>query len=469
MASDVTYSDAQRVRQAFTEMDADTETGPAGCYPVFALFVPVSSVAKLIGKNPYERVEDVVAEVVAKNKRIVVWRDEGRDQWTPDKVSAALEVSADEEVQDSLQLAGMQREQVLVCGLSGHVQGILGRARFVDATFPLLDQKGFQMQSTVAAMTDQVVLSVAAKLGVQINVATRTGSGMDGVRALLIDQSELILSQRARVLSILGPDICAGSVENAVRIAIASASTETHEQAIERIAAQLGASVGEILRHGYRKGLASVLKSEPSVAKRLPGALRQAAVSEVNCNQGRSAEKRDVDAAQASTGHAIKFRNAKMKYARVYVTRNVAVDTGGRIDGFASDDDGDYIVESKRRTSRFLGIPEYERVQIELYMRLFGVDRCLHVETLGGEQRKTWIFPSPALLADIIKGLCGVVCGQILPHALPAVGARFTPNPFKRFHTQYADDPHFSTDAPDEALCGGLWAESGFVPAVSGE
>ena len=452
------------VYHACAVMAEDSESEHAGCCPVFALFVPVSSVAKLIGKNPYETVEDAAAEVVAKNNRVVVWKDEGRDQWTPDKVSAALEVSADEEVQDSLQLAGMQREQVLVSGLSGHVQGILARAKVVDATFPSLNQQGFRMQETVAAMIDEVAVSLAARLGVRINVAARTGSGMDGVRALIVDQSEAALSQRAQVLSILGPDIHVGAIDNAVRVAIASASTETHEQAIERIAAQLGTTVGDILRHGYRKGLTSVLKSEPSIAKRLPGPLRQAAVSEVNCNQGRSAEKRDVDAAQASTGHTIKFRNAKMKYARVYVTRNVAVDTGGRIDGLASDDEGDYIVESKRRTSRFLGIPEYERVQMELYMRLFGVGRCLHVETLGGEQRKTWIFPSSALLADIIKGLCGVVCGQILPHALPAVGARFTPNPFKRFHTQYTEDPHFSTDDPDEALSGGLWAESGFVP-----
>lgn len=75
---------------------------------------------------------------------------------------------------------------------------------------------------------------------------------------------------------------------------------------------------------------------------------------------------------------------------------------GGRVDGFV---DGK-LVEIKNRTNRLFGcVPEYERVQVECYMRLLGIDGCALIERLDEEQQSHHLQRNDALWSAIVKGL----------------------------------------------------------------
>ena len=76
----------------------------------------------------------------------------------------------------------------------------------------------------------------------------------------------------------------------------------------------------------------------------------------------------------------------------------------GKTDGSYNGD----IVEIKNRTRRFLGVTEYERPQLECYMRLFHKTQLYLCERLGEEERKVLVFTNETLWDTIVQRLTWV-------------------------------------------------------------
>jgi hypothetical protein len=436
----------------------------AGECSAFPLFVPVSSVAKLLGMNPYESVDDAISQTVSRNTRTFVWRDAQDDTFVDDKLHLALAVASDETLDQVVQLSGLNREQALVRGLMAYLYSLMDKAVIIQKAIPGSVASEYDIVQHIESIGRHQTMILARALEIDTSPATRNGTGYDGVKAIIVDRIEDIRAYNAKISRTFGSRTQATDLEIDVRIEIASSEEPTFDGAIGKIAEKFGTTLENVLRAGSRQILGNAIKRDPGVAKTVPPELKRAAVSEANCSVGKRMEKRDVDALEEDTGHRIGARNSAMKYGRVYATSNVAVDIGGRVDGTSSDESGTYIVESKRRAERFLGVPEYERVQVELYMRLFGTNRCLHVETLGEDQRQRWLSPDDVLLASIVQGLRDVACSRILPRCMPTVGARTIANAFTRFRTGHVENPQFDMEAPADELRG-LWVEEGVIDA----
>lgn len=100
-------------------------------------------------------------------------------------------------------------------------------------------------------------------------------------------------------------------------------------------------------------------------------------VSDIQKKQGIAWENKILDTTESSLGQAIKDRNDKLHFKEL--TTNVTL--CGKIDGQLEDG---VLIEAKRRVRRIFGVvPEYERVQIHLYMSMLDVRKALLVESVG--------------------------------------------------------------------------------------
>lgn len=413
----------------------------------FVLFVPVSCVANLIGKNRYENVDDAIRDAVSRNSSTFAWREEPEKAWVADKLESSLAVSGPETMGETLDISGLDREQILIGGMIARLSKIREHASKVKALVPRSGAPDCDVARGIDELPEHNALQLARALGVPTDCAARDGTGMPGVKERLKDCAMTACAYDAKIARVFGHEKKSANLDVDIRIAIASSEEKTHDGAIAALAEQFGTTFESILHDGCSKGLRRVLHSKPSVAQDLPERLRSAAVSEASCAIGKKMEASDVDAAQERTKKSIHSRNGAMHYGRIYVTENVAVDIGGRVDGFASDECGTYVVESKRRVNRFLGVPDYERVQLELYMRLCGLNRCLHVESFADEHRDRWIVPDDQLLTSIVQNIRSVVVEKIIRRCLPSVGARSVPDAFCRFKTVRIENPSFSLNA----------------------
>jgi hypothetical protein len=109
-------------------------------------------------------------------------------------------------------------------------------------------------------------------------------------------------------------------------------------------------------------------------------AVRQAISTTISVNRGIRAESKIVDAHEQTINSIISDRNEKMRYLTIGGVR-----IGGKPDGI--DRTKGTLIEVKHRRRRFLGFPEYEAIQCEVYMRVFDLKKCTMVEHYDGESR----------------------------------------------------------------------------------
>ena len=72
----------------------------------------------------------------------------------------------------------------------------------------------------------------------------------------------------------------------------------------------------------------------------------------------------------------------------------------GKIDGISSN--GKTLVETKQRRNCFFEcIPVYEKVQLECYLWLTGIEQAIHVQNYNGEQKHMLYKSDPVLWSQI--------------------------------------------------------------------
>ena len=101
--------------------------------------------------------------------------------------------------------------------------------------------------------------------------------------------------------------------------------------------------------------------------------------SEVNTQKGQKLEKKLTDRLEKTSGKSVHHRNTQTYTMQLQVS-SCLVTIRGRVDGLQTDEStGELVVvETKsRKNVLFRTIPLYEKIQMEVYMRLVGCNRAI--------------------------------------------------------------------------------------------
>lgn len=124
----------------------------------------------------------------------------------------------------------------------------------------------------------------------------------------------------------------------------------------------------------------SETQSKEIVDEKLKGSFSQLSKSvkqDLRMTRGIKKENSNLNKIQKKTGSKIGYRNSKLYQKILYRNDRFEINIRGKVDGIADD----CIVESKNRTSRlFNTLRPYERVQLEGYMYLTGLTKCMLTE-----------------------------------------------------------------------------------------
>lgn len=105
----------------------------------------------------------------------------------------------------------------------------------------------------------------------------------------------------------------------------------------------------------------------------------------VNTTRGCALENDVANKYEEQNKCTVKDRNVNMFYKVIRFDNGHSIRIGGRIDGL--DADNCKLVEIKCRRYKFLGIRDYEKVQLELYLRMTELNTAVLVERFEGKQR----------------------------------------------------------------------------------
>ena len=142
------------------------------------------------------------------------------------------------------------------------------------------------------------------------------------------------------------------------------------------------------------KHLATCL--DPSILSEYTGAK--------HCARGIVNETNDINKFEKETGMCVEDRNEHVYSKEILTTcddehKECEYIVRGKVDGTSN---GDTVIESKNRMRRlFKFIPEYEQVQLEVYMWLTGYDKAILIENFNLEQSVLNYDQSPTKWSEI--------------------------------------------------------------------
>ena len=125
--------------------------------------------------------------------------------------------------------------------------------------------------------------------------------------------------------------------------------------------------------------------------------VKELATRHVNTNRGINEEESIINKHAQDTGTIITKRNTEF-----YTLFIDDIKVVGAIDGY-SEEEG--LIEVKNRRNRFLGMPRYEMIQCEVYMRMLGIDHCTHIERFNGKDRDTSYDLNHFVWDEVLEGL----------------------------------------------------------------
>lgn len=152
----------------------------------------------------------------------------------------------------------------------------------------------------------------------------------------------------------------------------------------------------------------------PRLGPEWTNALRQEIRKEINTKKGIAMETELTNRMERATGQKIIKRNNKTYVMDLYCDED-CVQIRGKIDGLQQDPltGKSILVETKLRQKRlFATIPIYEKIQMEVYMRMLGIERAVlnqHLQYQDDEctLSKNWMEykRDDGLWAKVIDGL----------------------------------------------------------------
>lgn len=86
---------------------------------------------------------------------------------------------------------------------------------------------------------------------------------------------------------------------------------------------------------------------------------------------------------------------------------------GGKIDGMIINNKR-ILIEVKNRQNHFFNeIPEYERIQIECYMRMINADHCVFIQRFNDQNQVEIYYPNDDIWNDIVQQ-CSIIIDEII-------------------------------------------------------
>lgn len=105
--------------------------------------------------------------------------------------------------------------------------------------------------------------------------------------------------------------------------------------------------------------------------------------SSINKNTGTLKEQDDLNRYEKKHDKNVVQRNSKTYYKTILKSPFGDLFLCGKIDGRVDD----VLLETKHREKEFKGFPEYEKIQIECYLRMLYLDKAILTENYNNQQR----------------------------------------------------------------------------------
>ena len=150
------------------------------------------------------------------------------------------------------------------------------------------------------------------------------------------------------------------SKDKVLRIWYGKASKATDTEALEKCFATVFKIVDE-METPYDEATIELIKQELK--------------SMIQKKRGNLFEKKGINQYEKKTNRVVTARNSEMFEKTITTTSDYTVVIRAKVDGI--DRENDCLIEHKNRVRRlFEEIPDYEKVQLEIYMRLTGLSSC---------------------------------------------------------------------------------------------
>lgn len=132
--------------------------------------------------------------------------------------------------------------------------------------------------------------------------------------------------------------------------------------------------------------------------------IKNALNSDITMRKGVNNEKKDLDRLQKKENIIIGERNSKLGSLVINISNKYEIKITGRTDGYC--ESKNCIIETKHRKNKLFGrVPTYEKVQCEVYMRMFNCDKCYHTETFSDESNETLLEKDDNFWKEITRNL----------------------------------------------------------------
>lgn len=148
--------------------------------------------------------------------------------------------------------------------------------------------------------------------------------------------------------------------------------------------------------------------------------LNESIKKDVRIRRGNSKEQKNLNSEEMKSNIVIGKRNSKM-YQKIMFTDPYglySVNIRGKVDGIS----GNYIIESKNRSKcLFNELRDYERVQLEAYIHITGIQDAKHTEHYNDESRTITYKHDDEFWSDCIELTRNFIDTHISPYILQGI------------------------------------------------
>jgi hypothetical protein len=340
----------------------------------FALYLNASEVAVAAGLNRFEQREKVLAKAFRRERAPVAARLEARS--VAPESAASLALRAVRGVVGSEALAAVRDEERPRARAEG--VRVLAERATTGLERCVLEAVGLSEAASVAAALVAVAAEKAA-LEAAVTPPPEARAALERAAAKAEQLQAVAAAAAAEKAAVAAAAGSTPPLEAQAALAQASEKAEALQAVAtaaeaERVAA--AAAAAEPLEVRAALALASARLERLQAAAAAAPLVEAGVRSEVQTARG----VRDEPSAVAAVP-GFEPDDGTMKYAEFEVAGR-RLRFGGRCDGRHADS-GD-LLEVKNRQSRFRGLPQYEWVQVQVYMLLYDRPRCFFREQLDG-------------------------------------------------------------------------------------
>lgn len=115
-------------------------------------------------------------------------------------------------------------------------------------------------------------------------------------------------------------------------------------------------------------------KIENKLIENIPEVSRKCIKTEINTKRGIVYENKNLNNYEKNNNKSVSSRNSKIYYLKIFTAENFILRISGKVDGIEGQGDNQVLIETKNRRNRLFDcIPEYEKVQMCIYMKMTGI------------------------------------------------------------------------------------------------